>query len=162
MEVIKEEAEALQPGWSESIVQEAHWLHQNVNDEKKVAAETQAKQKAQIEAMQKAQKVAVEAKKAAEPPKVRRASEGGGEGAGRVPARRGRFPSGGGRTRVPTWSPLPPVSAPGACPATRLAQELSDADRAKVVKALEAEAEREAAKGGAVKRKGSGKDKGKK
>ena len=106
MEVIKEEAEALQPGWSESIVQEAHWLHQNVNDEKKVAAETQAKQKAQIEAMQKAQKVAVEAKKAAEPPKVRRASEGGGEGAGRVPARRGRIPS---CAHVVS-------SAPGVCP----------------------------------------------
>jgi len=35
MEVIKEEADALQEGWSESIIQESHWLFNHIQEEKK-------------------------------------------------------------------------------------------------------------------------------
>mmetsp|Transcript_32363 Transcript_32363/g.59183 ORF Transcript_32363/g.59183 Transcript_32363/m.59183 type:complete len:401 (-) Transcript_32363:263-1465(-) len=37
MEVLREEAEALKEGWGESLLQEAHWLHQHIEEEKKHA-----------------------------------------------------------------------------------------------------------------------------
>ena len=41
--MILEEAEALKPGWGESIVPEAHWLHNNIQEEIKAVDAMKAK-----------------------------------------------------------------------------------------------------------------------
>lgn len=35
MEVLREEAEAIKEGWGETVLQEAHWFHQHIQEEKK-------------------------------------------------------------------------------------------------------------------------------
>jgi hypothetical protein len=64
MEVIKEEAEAIMEGWSESVLQEAHWLFQHVEEEKK-AVENLKNKVASAKAEEAAAKEAAMAEKAA-------------------------------------------------------------------------------------------------
>jgi hypothetical protein len=64
MEVIKEEAEAIMEGWAESVLQEAHWLYQHVEEEKKAIEALKAKLEA-AKAEEAAAKAAAVAEKVA-------------------------------------------------------------------------------------------------
>lgn len=73
MEVIKEEAEAIQEGWSESVVQEAHWLHQHLLEEKKQVDAFKAKVEATKATEAEAKKAAVASAAAAKAEKETKA-----------------------------------------------------------------------------------------
>jgi translocation protein SEC66 len=58
VQVIKDEAESLKEGWGESIIQEAHWLHANIEMEKKQIEEINNQKRQQYEAIMKAKQQA--------------------------------------------------------------------------------------------------------
>jgi len=70
MEVIKDEADSIQEGWSETILQEAHWLHQHIQEEKKQAQsikdQFRLKQEAAVKAKREAEAASANKAKAAE------------------------------------------------------------------------------------------------